>query len=418
MELNELNQQAQVKLHQYCSKFKKDFSKPDYKFLSQMHYGILKSGSVKLSEIGRSLSEEINHKKTTERLGRHLGRANFHKEISHALLNRQRYYLKQCQYLVFDLSDINKKYAEKMEGLGSVHDGSEDKVARGYWLANIIGVDRTGELIVPAWSELYSHKAEVTSENQKILEAIESVSEYSASESITVLDRGGDRRELINPLLKSGKYFIIRQTGNRHLYYRKEKLALKMISRKVRLRNRFEVIKKRNNKLVKAVFDCGAVPVKFTREGKKLYLVVVKERGKGYCWLLCHLPCNSSEEAVRVGFEGYGKRWKIEEVHRQVKNDYRLEDICIQRYQALKSLNAILWSTVSFLYTRLDSLAKEILFNPLLSLVKKTKLSYLCGFIYYKLALGLKMILSRSRMYRTLHDPPDSNQLILNLEGT
>ncbi len=31
---------------------------------------------------------------------------------------------------------------------------------------------------------------------------------------------------------------------------------------------------------VKEKLDCGAVPVKSTREGKKLYLVVVKERGK------------------------------------------------------------------------------------------------------------------------------------------
>ena len=86
-----------------------------------------------------------------------------------------------------------------------------------------------------------------------------------------------------------------------------------------------------------------------TESGKKLYLVVVKE--KGYCWFLCHLPCHSSEEAVQMAFEGYGHRWKIKEVHRQVKVDYKLEDICLQRYKALKALNAIYWSAVSFLYT-------------------------------------------------------------------
>lgn len=191
-----------------------------------------------------------------------------------------------------------------------------------------------------------------------------------------------------------------------------------MISRKVRLTHRFEVTKRRKNRWMKAVFRCGAVPVRFTKDGKKLYFVVIQEEGKGFCWLLCHLPCSTCEEAIKIAFKGYGHRWKIEEVHRQVKSDYHLEDICLQRYQALKALNAIFWSAVSFLYTRLDSLSKEILFHPLLSLVKKIKLSELFGFIYYKLALGLRMILAGCRMYRKLFGPLDTDQLTLDLGRT
>lgn len=419
MKLNELSRQIQVKLHQYCHKYKEEYSKPDFKFIRQMHYGILKSGSVQLSSIGRSLSEGISHKKTTERLGRHLGQEGLWEQVSESLLKYQRHYLRQCRYLVFDLSDVSKRYAKKMEGLGRVHDGSEHEISNGYWLANVVGVDAEGDLLVPAYSELYSHEAEVTSENQKILEAIDRVSKWSNSESIQVLDRGGDRQKLVTPLLSDGKYFIIRQVGNRHIYYRGEKLEVKKISRKVHLHHRFEVLKRRKNRLVKVIYHCGAVPVKFTEDGKKLYLVVVKEEGKGYCWLLCHLPCRSCEEAVKIAFKGYGHRWKIEEVHRQVKVDYNLESICLQRYHALKALNALFWSAVSFLYTRLDNLSKEIIFQPLLSLVKKqNKLSELFGFIYYKLALGLRMIFAGCRVYRELFDPPDTDQLSLNLNGT
>jgi len=84
--------------------------------------------------------------------------------------------------------------------------------------------------------------------------------------------------------------------------------------------------------------------VKFTEDSKKLYWVVIKEERKGYCLLLCHLPCSSCEEAIRIAFQGYGHRWKIEEVHSQVKSDYNLEDICLHRYRALKALNSIFWS--------------------------------------------------------------------------
>ena len=109
MELNELSRQIQVKLHQYCYSFKEGYSKPDYRFIRQMHFGILKSGSVQLSSISRSLSEVTTHKKSAERLGRHLGREGLCEKVLSSLLKHQRYYLRRCRYLVFDLSDISKK---------------------------------------------------------------------------------------------------------------------------------------------------------------------------------------------------------------------------------------------------------------------------------------------------------------------
>ena len=47
------------------------------------------------------------------------------------------------------------------------------------------------------------------------------------------------------------------------------------------------------------------------------------------------------------------ERWKIEEVHRQMKKDYALEPVRLQRYEALKTMNALPWMAHSFLYTRL-----------------------------------------------------------------
>jgi hypothetical protein len=40
--------------------------------------------------------------------------------------------------LILDLSDISKKYARRMEYLARVRDGSEDDLASGYWLLQII----------------------------------------------------------------------------------------------------------------------------------------------------------------------------------------------------------------------------------------------------------------------------------------
>jgi len=58
---------------------------------------------------------------------------------------------------------------------------------------------------------------------------------------------------------------------------------------------------------------------------------------------LCHFKdCSSAYAAVELAIRGYGLRWKIEEVHRQIKGDYRLEAIRLERYEALKTMNALL----------------------------------------------------------------------------
>ncbi len=153
------------------------------------------------------------------------------------------------------------------------------------------------------------------------------------------------------------------------------------------------------------------------RGGKRLWLVVLKGRGKGYCWLLCHLACERKKEAIKLAFVGYGHRWKIEEVHRQIKSDYELESICLQRYAALKSMNALLWAAVSFLYTRLENLHKEIIFHAELALVNRRRFSDLFRFIYYKLASAVKRLLAWSKLYgKTVFPSSNPYQLCLTLE--
>ena len=41
--------------------------------------------------------------------------------------------------LVLDLSDIAKPYAQKMEYLARVRDGSTGELAKGYWLCQVAG---------------------------------------------------------------------------------------------------------------------------------------------------------------------------------------------------------------------------------------------------------------------------------------
>jgi len=125
----EFTKPLQIKLHQLYANLAPRFSRPVNKFIQQMVFGILKSSSVQLNSIGRSLQEKISLKKVTQRLGAHLGKPGLWQEISTATVAMQTASLRQCGFVIVDLSDIAKTYAQKMEGLVGVYDGSEGDTA-------------------------------------------------------------------------------------------------------------------------------------------------------------------------------------------------------------------------------------------------------------------------------------------------
>ena len=227
------------------------------------------------------------------------------------------------------------------------------------------------------------------------------------------MDRGCDRNIIIGGLLEGGREFIIRQTGKRTVYLNDADTPLKSVSRMVQLKYRHEVERIHKNKTERLIYNCGAQKIRLTKEGQDLWLVVLKEKRRGYCWLLCRFKgITKTREAVALAIKGYGYRWKIEEVHRQMKKDYLLESVRLQRYEALKTMNALLWMALSFLYTHLEPLALDIIYHPKLGLANRKKLKDMLRFIYYKLAESVKRILAVSDFRRRRQHPPCNGKQI------
>jgi len=96
-------------------------------------------------------------KKTEGRLSRQLGRRRLDREIQRRLVEHAAPRIEDDTLLVLDLSDLTKKYAEKMENLAQVRDGREKKLGWGYWTLNIVGANTKGTKIMPLYGRLYSH---------------------------------------------------------------------------------------------------------------------------------------------------------------------------------------------------------------------------------------------------------------------
>jgi len=95
------------------------------------------------------LGDKISLKKTNERLCRQLRKVWLGLRLTDALLRIGAERIGESSLLVLDISDLSKKYAEKMEYMGRVRYGSEAVLANGYWMLNVVGTEVGETGIIP-----------------------------------------------------------------------------------------------------------------------------------------------------------------------------------------------------------------------------------------------------------------------------
>jgi len=398
----------QVKYNQVCSKYQGYFTKPVYKFIRQVIYGILKARHVHLSMIAKSLNETISLKKTCERLSRQLGRKDLADEMSAAHIRENRQAFRSKEYWIVDPTDISKVYAEAMEGLGGVWDGSRGSQGRGYWVVNVTGVSPKDGSISLMYSELFSleHESEKSeSENSKILSAVGRLRQGLGISRTVVMDRGGDRRVILEAFLKNKQYFIIRQRGDRNIFNGRERVSVSKEAGGINCIYSRTVMKIRHGKRRLTKFTGGAVRVQLPKEhgegcfSDPLWLVrLTRKEGRAESWYLCRIKAENEERAFETVIEGYGCRWKIEEVHRQIKTDYHLESVQLQRYVALKNFNVLFWAAMNFIYQHLDKLAVDLIQFCEEKLSYRPSIYDITGFVYYKLSRAVHLLFYRLRL--------------------
>jgi hypothetical protein len=381
----------------FAHKISGGYKKPLRKWMVQMLYGIQASKDVKLSNIARSLSEEIPLIKTEARLSRNLGRMDLTESINGRLIAEGGKRIQQETVIALDLSDLDKPYAEKMEYLALVRDGSTGETkSRGYWLLDILGADVEGEDLIPLYGELYSQEAHnFRSENRQILDAIDRVMEGIGQKGIWAIDRGGDRSRLFKGFLERKLRFVVRLVGDRDLIQRdgQKKNSLKM-AWGCHCPEQRELKIEKDGETKKKTISVGQMRVKLPFSGQPLFLVVVKGFGEKPMMLLTNVAVKS-QGVMRI-LEIYLTRWKCEESYRFIKQAYNLEDVRVLSYTALRNMMVFVQAVFYFVSAELG---KNLKLNILLKkLFEKAKRFFeIPDFRQYAIADGIYKILFSSQ---------------------
>jgi hypothetical protein len=342
-------QKLREQMFRFSGELSTGLPKVTRRFVAEMIFGIQARGSVRLTEVGRALGEEISLKKTEERLSRQLGRARLDREIQRRLIKQAAPRVDDDTLLVLDLSDVTKKYAEKMECLARVRDGSEKELGWGYWTLNIVGANTKGTTIVPLYGRLFSHAVvENRSENEEIREAIGEVSEGVRKRGIWVMDRGGDRGYLYTYLLPNKLRFLIRVRGDRGLRTAQGIEPAVDLGRSCPMLFDETVVKEEAGQERLVHLACGMRKVRLPDRQEELSLVVVKGFGEEPLMILTNLPVRRSRKSIWHVIASYITRWRIEDVIRFVKQSYRLEDIRCLTYRRLQALMVLVMAAAYF----------------------------------------------------------------------
>ena len=333
----ELTEQIIAELRALVEQLAQDQPTPAKKFLYEMCFGLIASGSVLLTEVGRKLPADISLHAVEKRLSRQLGSTRWD---AAALCARYVAWvapqIKSDTVLALDISDIRKAYAEKMACLGQVHDGSTGEIVPGYWLlsveAHLAAGQRQG-IYLQAWS---AQAQEFESENREILKAIELVEGSAPRRALWVMDSGGDRSHLHRAFKRLKVRYLVRVKRDRTVAWHGRRHSIRQVAGKVlwcgsfrfaqrTKRGRWRVLR------VRYGFE------QFNWQEEAYSLVVAAGISEEQLILWTNDVVVTAADAERV-VRAYLRRWAVEDANRVIKQEFSLEAIRVSDWRRVQRL--------------------------------------------------------------------------------
>jgi hypothetical protein len=328
--IHQIGHKLRQQIHKFSGELCSSMGAVSSRFIEETIFGLSASGSVRLTEIARSLEEDISLHATHKRLSRNLGCKKLASYVEKKVLQLGAKRITEKTLLIVDPTDLQKKYAQKMQYLAKVRDASEKTIGKGYWMCDVVGCEVGSNEITPLTQELWSQNApDFISENEQILSLVKRVRQATNYQGILVYDRGGDRREFLVPWTKdSSCHYIVRQRGDRNLLYRKKLQSGLNLAMFCNTPYSATIIKEKKGEEKTYSIEFGFLPVRLPEwPARNLWLVVVKGLGKKPLMLLTTEPMRRNRKVLWWAVEAYITRWRVEETIRFIKQSYDIEDI-------------------------------------------------------------------------------------------
>ena len=377
----------------FSKKISRNLPKPERKFVADMNYGMLASGSCLLTDIVDHLHEPSKKINVVDRLSRHLSKG-IPKDALKSYLALVRKCCPKHPVIHIDDSDVVKPDGYKFESLGWVRDGSESTTTKNVYKKGYHVTEATvltnGSHPVSIFSEIHSSKEkDFSSTNTITFSAMERAAALFGKATF-VMDRGYDDNKMFLKLDSMKQDYVIRLTAKRKLLYHNKWVFA------TELRNR------RKGKVKLPLFYKGKmhdaylshVKVQITASRKDIYLVLVYGITEHPMMLATNKEIKSKDDVIAVA-KLYFSRWKIEEYFRCKKQMFQFESFRVRKLKAINALNFYITLCMAFLnqiFLKPETNALKVAIIRTADPVKEK-----VTFCYYRLAKGISGILSYAK---------------------
>lgn len=404
----------------FSKKVSEGVNKSTSKFVMDMQFGLAKSGSCLISEISRSLNEDIKLNYTIERLCDNLN--NMYDDEKELIWNN---YLDEVKknvdlnnpIVLFDDSDINKEYSRKLEDLDRVIDASsqDKRIVNGYHVCEATIITKNEKQPLSIYSQIYSCKSKnFESKNKYTIKSIKTAEKLVGSNFTGVFDRGYDDNKIFNYMEKNKHKFVVRLDDQRVLLF-------KGIRRNVE-----EVSKTRKGKIkMTALFDDNEekkLMISYTKAilpyNKKEYTVVfVYGLSEEHPMKLLTNIKNAEKEDIIKIVRLYLSRWRIEEHFRGKKQEYDFENMRVRTLKAMNNLNMMLTIHLGYIAMLADKIDRKLLVIKIIEASKSLRRKIIVWLS--QISRGIKEILKYChtgiKEWQNIEQRPEYKQLQLKL---
>ena len=374
----------------FSEKIAKKLSKSEKKFIQDIEYGIAASGSCLISDISRSLNEDIKLKNTIERLCDNLNSFDDTETLYNNYIEEIGDIYGKEPVVLFDDSDISKVYGKKFEDLDDVIDASsqDKKVTKGYHVCEATILTEKENQLISVYSQIYSCKSkDFKSMNDYTFKSIEAAKKVLNRKFIGVFDRGYDDNKIIDYM--DDNYFVIRMNDRRVFLFKGKK------------KNVYEEAKKRKGKIRMTLwFDDNKEYEVYISHTK----VTLPHNGKDYelvfCYglseerpliLLTNRKIHSKDDVIKV-VRLYFSRWRIEEYFRAKKQEYKFENIRLRTLKGINNLNLFLTIHLGHINKLAEEINRKLLSIKIIEASKSIRNKVIIWMSQF--ARGIKKILS------------------------
>lgn len=390
-------------------------SRPVWKFISNMLFGLLKGQSVMLTDISRSLCERIALKKTVDRLSRMMTKFTDREKgiLMYNYTNEVKPSIDNDTIFCLDPGDLAKLYSRRQEGLCKIWDASLKKSVNGYKLTEVVALTHKSKLPIPVYSELHStEESDYDGTNGEVLKALYHLDKHFGDAGITAADRGMDDVKIYK-YCGTKKRFVIRTKVNRNVIYKGELWNIEdlanQFSGKIKLQHKDKYGKQHSLRMWHIQVELPEVP------GREFTLLIVHgydKKDPEPCLLLTNMDGNGKQKSQRI-LKIYLCRWRIEEYYRFKKTQFGLENVRVMSLNSIKLMNLL----VSILTGKLAMLAakrgQSLLLEQLFYHAKRVY--EIPQFTLYAVADGIYAVLAKTfvGIAHFLKSKPQSEQLTL-----